>query len=89
MRTTVTLDPDVEALLRQAMRERSLSFKEALNAAVRAGLGPAGVPGRPQRRYRIKPVHMGFDPTFRWDKALALAGELEDDAIARKLEQRK
>ena len=38
MRTTVTLDPDVEALLQIAMKERRLSFKDALNAAVRLGL---------------------------------------------------
>ena len=37
MRTTVTLDPDVEALLRRAMRERGASFKQVLNDAVRDG----------------------------------------------------
>lgn len=88
MRTTVTLDPDVEALLKEAMRERSISFKEALNTAVRAGLGSAAT-GRAARRYRLKPVHMGFSPGVPWDKALALADELEDDAIVAKLEQRK
>jgi len=30
MRTTVTLDPDVERLVRDVMRERGLSFKQAL-----------------------------------------------------------
>jgi hypothetical protein len=38
MRTTVTLDPDVEAKLKATMRERGVSFKAALNDAVRAGL---------------------------------------------------
>jgi len=42
MRTTVTLDPDVEALLREAVRERGEPFKQVLNAAVRAGLEAAG-----------------------------------------------
>ena len=37
MRTTVTLDPDTDALVRRLMRERSISFKEAVNAAIRAG----------------------------------------------------
>ena len=37
MRTTVTLDPDVERLIRDAMRERAISFKEALNEAARIG----------------------------------------------------
>ena len=38
MRTTVTLDPDVEAKLKATMRERGVSFKAALNDAVRVGL---------------------------------------------------
>lgn len=35
MRTTVTLDPDTEVLLRRLMRVRGLSFKEALNMGFR------------------------------------------------------
>jgi predicted nucleic acid-binding protein len=34
----VTLDPDVERLIRDAMRARAISFKEALNEAARIGL---------------------------------------------------
>jgi hypothetical protein len=40
MRTTVTLDPDVERLVKDAMRERGLSFKQALNEALRRDLAP-------------------------------------------------
>jgi hypothetical protein len=43
MRTTVTLDADVEQLLRAAMQQRRQSFKEALNQAIRSGLSNAGV----------------------------------------------
>ena len=38
MRTTVTLDPETEHLLREAMRQRGQSFKEVLNRAVVQGL---------------------------------------------------
>ena len=38
MRTTVALDADTESLLREAMRQRGQSFKQALNDAVRRGL---------------------------------------------------
>jgi len=38
MRTTVTLDKDVEKMLRAAMHNSNRSFKEMLNAAIRAGL---------------------------------------------------
>ena len=41
MRTTVTLDSDVEVILKEIMRNHQLSFKEALNRAVRAGIGAA------------------------------------------------
>ena len=80
MRTTVTLDPDVETLVRALMREHGLSFKEAINRAIREGLGGGGVePGRTPT-YR-----MGFDPAVRWDKALHLAAELKDDEMVRRL----
>jgi hypothetical protein len=32
---------------------------------------------------------MGFDPEIPWDKALQLAGELEDQELARRLAARK
>lgn len=38
MRTTVTLDPDVEVLLKLTMRQRGVPFKQALNEALCAGL---------------------------------------------------
>jgi hypothetical protein len=34
----VTLDADVQALLRAAMKKRGMSFKEALNTSIRLGL---------------------------------------------------
>lgn len=38
MRITVTLDPDVERMLREAMHRSRSSFKETLNASIRVGL---------------------------------------------------
>jgi len=87
MRTTVTLDPDVEALIRRAMRERGLSFKDALNGAIRAGLLAAT--GKAPRRYRLKTYRMGFRPEASLDKALRTADAIEDQEIARNLSLRK
>jgi hypothetical protein len=85
MRTTVTLDPDAEALVKKLMRERGLSFKEAINEAIRAGLASkARTP-----RFRTPTFRMGFNPVIPWDKALRLAGELEDEELVRKLAARK
>jgi hypothetical protein len=86
MRTTVTLDPDVEAKLRAAMRERGVSFKVALNDAVRDGLRDKTPP---TKRFRVKSSPMGVRPGINLDKALRLAGELEDEEILRKMALRK
>jgi hypothetical protein len=87
MRTTVTLDPDVEALVRKAMRERRLSFKEALNQAIRDGL--IGKRARAPRAFALKTFKMGYRPEVGLDRALSLAAAMEDEEIIRKLSVRK
>jgi hypothetical protein len=87
VRTTVTLDPDVEKMLQSAIRERGVSFKQALNEAIRAGLTRGR---RPQpARFAQKSYHLGAAPDFRWDKALAMADAIEDEEITRKMALRK
>jgi hypothetical protein len=83
MRTTVTLDPDVEARLREVARERGVSFKEALNSAVRAGLMAA----RGAREYHTPSRPLGLRPDVSLDKALQMAADLEDAEIAHDLER--
>lgn len=82
MRTTVTLDADVVAQLKRLMREKRLSFKEALNTALRAGLSS---PPPTQRAVRFPTFAMGQHPGVDLTKALRLAAELEDEELARKL----
>jgi hypothetical protein len=86
MRTTVTLDPDVAAKLKAVARERGISFKQALNSAVRAGLSG---PRQARRAFKQYSQPMGLRPGFDLDKALQLAAALEDEEIVRKLERRK
>jgi len=57
MRTTVTLDPDVAELLREAAHRMRRSFKEALNSAVRRGLEGTSKPK--QSIFHVHPVSMG------------------------------
>jgi hypothetical protein len=85
MRTTVTLDPDVEQLLRVTMKERGVSFKEALNHAVRAGAAKERKP----RAFTQRTFSMGAEETFRWEKALAAADAMEDEELVRKVSVRK
>lgn len=84
MRTTITLDSDVEILVRKLMRERGVSFKEAVNLAIRSGLAP---------KHDAAPFEtLTFDlgkSHAPLEKALQLAGELEDEELARKIALRK
>jgi len=83
MRTTVTLDPDVAAKLKEEMRRKDISFKEALNSSVRRGLERDEAKPRP---YSLPPPQsMKARPGVNLDKALQLAGELEDAETIRKL----
>ena len=82
MRTTVTLDPDSEALIRRRMRERRVSFKQALNDVIRAGalVGAAG--DRPA--FVTETANLGV-PTVNLDRALQMAADLEDEELIRKM----
>lgn len=86
MRTTVTLDDDVAAAVQRIARERGLSFKAALNSLLRAGLSTSSPSSR---AYSVPTRAMGLRPSVDLDKALRLAGELEDDELVRKLDLRK
>ena len=83
LRTTVTLDKDVERLLREAMHRSRSSFKQTLNAAIRAGLGQKAAPA-PRRRFVLKArplgLRAGLDPAG-FNK---LADELEVDVLLEK-----
>jgi hypothetical protein len=91
MRTTVTVDPDVEALLRQAMQESGQSFKTTLNQAVRRGLADVVIK-KDEKPFVVKahnmgPLRAGIDPT----KLQQFADDLEVEAhleVTRKLEER-
>jgi hypothetical protein len=85
MRTTVVLDADVATRLKAIARERGISFRQALNQTVRAGLGAR----RARARFEQPTQPMGLRPGVDLDKALRLAGALEDEEITRKLEMRK
>ena len=88
MRTTLTLDPDVAADLKRRARKTGKPFRQVLNDAVRAGLRAQDAP--PPRPYKLKPISAGGPmPGINLDKALQLAGDLEDEEIARKMALRK
>jgi hypothetical protein len=85
MRATVTIDPDVEALLQAAASEQQKTLDEVLNHALRQALARQAKPGR--KPYRVQPRSLGIRAGVNLDKALRLADELEDEEIMRKLRE--
>lgn len=75
VRTTVTLEPDVQEMLREASLRSGKPFKRVLNEAVRAGLKAQ------RKKAALVPGWPCFDlgaPLVDLTKAMALADELDD-----------
>jgi hypothetical protein len=75
----VTLEPDAEQLVRQLMRERNLTFKDAVNDLIRRG--GSGAAARP---FRTRTARMGTS-RVNLDRALQISGALEDDDLVRRM----
>ncbi len=91
MRTTVTIDADVEQKLREAMRRQGKSFKSTLNDALRRGLAPGPIEDQ-QEPFSVesRPLRLraGPDPARLRD----LDDDLEIEEFLRKtarLDQRR
>jgi hypothetical protein len=59
MRTTLTLDDDVAALLDRVRKARKLSLKQAVNEALRQGLTEMATPVQRKKAYRTRSVSLG------------------------------
>jgi hypothetical protein len=79
VRTTVTLDPDTEALIRRRMRERGVSFKQALNDTIREGARE----NRSAHTFATATAKLGM-PAVNLDGALRVAADIEDEELLRK-----
>src|SRR5262249_29670217 len=66
MRTTVTLDPDVDRMLKEEMQRSGASFREALNRAVRRGLADSVATQRKPFKLRPRPLahRLSIDPAM-------------------------
>ncbi len=80
MRTTVTIDADTESLLREEMARTGVSFKQALNQAVRQSLGRRG------GRVSVEPVFTAAFPAALSGQSFnRLADEWDDEDTLREL----
>ena len=68
MRTTLSLEDDVAALLEKVRKAKGLSLKQVVNTALRAGLLQLTTQDRPRRRFR----------THKADLGRCLVGNLDD-----------
>ncbi len=83
MRTTLTLDDDLFALLKSRSQEERRPFKDVVNETLRAGLERQHTPAAPRARFSVQP----FDSRPRLPHVTS-TGELlalldEDDHGAR------
>jgi len=76
MRTTVTLEPDVAARLKELAHKRRASFKATLNDVLRKGLAPQHDAPRPPR-FEVEPHSGGFRPGVDPGKLNQLVDQLE------------
>jgi hypothetical protein len=67
MRTPLTLDDDLAGLLKQRAEELGVPFEDAVNRAIRAGLGDA-TSARRRPALKTIPHSFGFRPGVDLDK---------------------
>jgi hypothetical protein len=80
VRTTVTIEPDTEALLREEAARTGQSFKAVLNQAVKRALG------RRSGKVRVKPLFAAPFPLELSQQSFnRLAAEWEDEDTVKEL----
>jgi hypothetical protein len=84
MSTTLTLDPDVERLVRETVEKEQMSFEDVVNDALRRGLKA----GESRAGFRVVPHPSPLQPGIDVRGLNQLAGELEDESVLSK-SQRK
>jgi plasmid stability protein len=77
MRTTLTIEDDLAAILQKKAAQRGVAFKQLVNNLLRAGLGASE--GSPIKRKVVKVVGrpLGLKPGYDAGKLNQLVDELE------------
>lgn len=88
MRTTVTLDPDVEELLRHATHGARQNFKAALNDGLRRGLAHLA-PASAAKPFVLKACPMGLKAGLDPARLHDVADDLEAAAFAATTRKRR
>lgn len=88
MRIKVRIDDDLMVELKARAGAASVSLTQMLNRTLRIGLRTPVDQAESRRAFQQRTYGMGL-PRLRIDKALALAAQLEDEELARKMSLRK
>jgi hypothetical protein len=80
MSTTLTLDPDVERLVRETVEKKQIPFEDVVNDALRRAL----TAGESKTGFRVVPHPSPLQPGIDVRGFNKLAGELEDESVLSK-----
>jgi Arc/MetJ family transcription regulator len=83
MRTTLTLDEDVAAKLQELARRRRISFKEAVNSALRRGLSSQATGPEKMAPARVETFQSAFRPGVDLLRLNQLSEDLELERFRR------
>jgi hypothetical protein len=81
MRTTLTIDDDIAAILKRETKRKGISFKVLVNASLRRGLAAEQILP-PRNEVKTRPHSFGFKPGIDLDKLNQLVDELEVESVA-------
>lgn len=87
MRTTLTLDPDVERLLREEMHRVRRPYKQVVNDAIRRGLAPR-LSDAPVRPYRVAVHNANLKAGIDAGSLNRLVDEMEDESTIARAKKR-
>ena len=77
MRTTLTIDDDLAAILQKRVAEGDRSLKEVVNSALRAGFAASGEVSVHRKTVKVQARALGLRAGFDPDKLNQLVDELE------------
>lgn len=80
MRTTLTLDEDVAAMLERLRTARRESLKDIINEALRIGLKQFATPPKPRNAFRTTPVDLGPCRLGSLDNVADILAVIEDES---------
>ncbi len=83
MRTTITLDDDVIAKIREKMRRgEGKSFKETVNETLRHGLiFEEEKKHKARKPFKVRARHLGVYPHLNYDKTSELLAMLDEEDL--------